>query len=686
MHLTATTPPDSEHWPTVRSRQYRRPRQRQRNAKMEIEVIAWDGEGFDEDGRHRYALLASSLGTELRDRNGLRSFRILDHVWKIGRSRREALHVVYGAQYDFDWWVHDLNLESARALKKGHPVAIGPYTVRHNGVWFELTRENHTVQVWDVWKFWQQPFKDALAGSFPNFDALPLIEKFKEARGRFSWDIIDEVSEYNKAELRGLVMMMHQLFTDLEVADIPAPAYLTGAGALAGALLRKHGVNRHVGDQTYGSAEVEEAVLRSFAAGRADSWMIGHHEGPCYQHDLRSAYPTAMQDLPSLAEGEWVWRETLSDDWDDRFSTWLVRWNYVPGLTGESYPEPPTRRYFPFFFRTRQGSILFPPSGMGWQWWPEVITARELGWPFEVIGGWVWEPAHPEVRPFSWVPRLYKQRAALKADGREGAQRVLKYGLNALYGKLAQARGYTADNRPKLQQLAWAGWVTSATRARIMEAAHQAPDQVVYQMTDSVMSLVRLDVAEGSYLGEWEIEECERALVAQAGVGSLWKKGKEVPKYRGFDPETISAKAILDAWKENHDLGWMHPLQTQVRRPIMLSTAIESEKRFAQWGEWLDSPRDLHIYGGDGKRVGSVFQSMKPWERMCELDPAPLAFDEHGNALSWNDWAEFCAAKDWDPMSACYSPKYESTDPWSLPEVRGKLDRINDDMEAKEHQ
>lgn len=654
---------------------------------MELDIVAWDGEGYDaEDGRHRYALLASSLGTEIRNPAGLRTLPILEHVWRVGRARPTALHVVYGAQYDFDWWVHDLTIDSARALKRGHPVAIGPYTVRHNGVWFELTRENHTVQIWDVWKFWQQPFVDALRGAFPDFDQLPLIEEFKELRGRFSWELMDRIAEYNRAELRGLVMMMHRLFDDLNVAGIPAPAYLTGAGALAGALLRKFHVTNHIGDQHFGNPEVEEAVLRAFAAGRADPWQIGNYDGTCYQHDLRSAYPRAMIDLPSMAEGEWVWRTKLSHEWEDRMSVWLVRWNYVGGVNGtQKHPKPPTNRYYPFFYRTRTGSILFPPSGMGWQWWPEVATARELGWKFDILGGWVWQPADPDCYPFEWVPLIYQQRAALKTAGKEGAQRVLKYGINALYGKMAQARGYTRDRPPSLQNLAWAGWVTSATRARIMDAAHQSPDTVIYQMTDSVMSTVKLNVTEGTGLGEWEIEECSRALVAQAGVGSLWKNGKEVPKYRGFDAGSITADAITQTWKDNHKLGWAHPLQTSVRRPVMLNTAIESDDWFADWGQWLDKSRDLHIYGGDGKRQGAIFQSMKPWQQLCPLDPSPIAIDEHGNALSWREYADWCAEHNADPLSSRYEPKYESSDPWSLPEVRGTLDKLDSDMDDKEH-
>lgn len=667
-------------------KQVTRARRKTRKVTTDVDVIAWDGEGFDDpehDNRHTYALLASSLGTELKERYGLRSIDILKHVWQVGRAHKNALHVMYGANYDWNHWIKDIDYDTAKAVAKGHPITLGPYTVRYNSIWFEITRQNTTVTIWDVWKFWQQPFADALKGMFPDFDELSFIEEFKELRGRFEWSFMDRIAAYNRAELRGLVMMTQQLFKDLEIAGVPVPSYLTGAGALAGALLRRFHVNKHIGDQTFGSSEVKEAVLNAFAAGRVDAWKIGYHQGTCYQHDLRSAYPRAMVDLPSMASGEWVKTDKVTPNWEDRMSVWLVQWNYVPGVEHNcKYAEPPTRRYYPFFYRTRSGNIMFPPSGMGWQWWPEVMTAMSLGWKFKVLAGYTWYSEHPDIYPFDWIPRLYHQRAALKAAGKEGPQRVLKYGLNALYGKLAQARGYTADSPPALQNLAWAGWVTSATRARIMDVAHRSPNDVIYQMTDSVMALKRLNVDEGTNLGQWEIEECEAVLVAQAGVGSTWKHGKEVAKYRGFDVGAINAQEILNTWEINHQCGWENPVQTTVRRPVMLNTAVETEDRFRDWGQWQDASRDLDIYGGNGKRIGSVLGRVKPWQELCDLEPAPIATSENG-PVCWHEYVDWCEMKNLDPVSTTYAPKYEKEDPWTLPEVQGKLalDHLNSDID-----
>lgn len=689
-------PVAAEHPRSERQRTYRRERRRRRRPDLEIEIIAWDGEGFDEDGRHRYALLACNVGTEegpiltgpeLRDRDGIPSMKLLDLVWRMAIARPQALHVMYGAGYDWDHWIRDVTYDTGKALRAGHPVQLGPWTVRSNGLWFEIA-QGHGKQyrrtiVWDMWKFWGTGFEPALKATFPDFYGLDIIKKFKETRGRFSWDMIDEVAHYNRLELEGLIMLTRQFFDDLGVAGVPAPSFLTGAGALAGALDRKFGIPKHVGDQHFTDAKVEDAVLRGFSAGRIDAWQIGmvrpfpNKEARVFQNDRISAYPTAMLDLPSMAEGEWVWREgpDVPFDYEHRMAVYLVRWDYV------SKPGP-TDRYYPFFYRTRHGNVLYPPAGVGWQWWPEVVTARDLGWEFQVIGGWEWVVAERlrEFRPYAWVPMVFAQRQALKAAGKEGPQRVLKYGLNALYGKMCQSRGAVYHKPPANQNYAWAGWVTSNCRAQIMYAAHQAPHSVLYEMTDSVVSTEPLDIPVGSGLGFWEVEERTGALIAQAGVGSTWcarckehPDGGEHPKYRGFDHDSVTAQAILDMWEFNKFAGWQHPVSCQVRRPITLAEAVLSEERWTEFGNWEDSNRDLDIYGGAGKRLAIGWEDWEPWLRTYPLTPAAAFTHAGGAPLTLPELEHYCLTTGLDPLSAPYEPSWSETDPWSLPEVMGRF-------------
>lgn len=656
----------------------------------EVPIISWDGEGYG-SANHRYVLFGGFDGSgfaELRDPDGIPSLRILDLIWRMARARPRGIHVIYGGSYDFNHWIRWVDEDTARLLLKGHPTRVGPFVVRWTGLWFELWRtgdRGQPIRVWDVWRFWNTGFVKALQKTFPDDPDLALIESMKARRDSFSWDQIEEMSRYNQAELRALTHMVQQLYRDLETAGIPFPSFLTGAGALAGALMSKYNVQDYRGDPEFGNEAVYRAVLGAYAAGRVDCWQIGHHTGDIWVHDLRGAYVTTMIDLPDMSAGEWVWSDEFSDDWDERMSVWFIRWNYVGGLDGATHETPPTDRYFPFFFREKD-TILFPPAGAGWHWWPEVLTAMELGWRFEVLGGWIWQPARPEVRPFAWIPDVYARRMYLRDErGAEGASDMLKHGLAALYGKCCQARGAVREKPPKFHNLAWAGWTTAYCRAQVTAAAHQNPNAVIYQMTDSVAATVRLDVDEGPAMGQWEVQRYVRGVFAQAGVGSLWcdgcKKhphGGEHPKYRGFDSDTIDSNGILRTWEENAMVQFDNPYQTFVRRPLNLGRAL-NEGRFEQWTDWETVPRDLDVYGGGGKRTNrGVLWFLRPWDELVPLEPTASRYGENGavRASQTNAEDEALAKGLPLPISEPYEPQWNRESSWDLPEVAGSLRQL----------
>lgn len=626
----------------------------------DFEVIAWDGEGVGHPD-HRYVLLGNSLGMELRRMEGLGTLEVLDFVWRTGAAHPDALHVMFGANYDFNNWLKDVDLETARRLSRNHPVTLGRYQVRYNGTWFEVKRGRIKVTIWDVWRFWGTRFDVALEECFPDFHGLGVIKSMKAQRGEFTDEGVDEMSRYNQLELEGLVMMTHQLFKDLAEARIQRPSWLTGSGALAGSLLRTHGVANH-NQRIPRENGIYDAVLRAFIAGRVECLRIGTHDGPFNVYDLRSAYPKAMLSLPSMAEGQWTWRDELSTDYADRMSVWNVQWAW----DRTDVADLPSRgRFFPFHFRNRVGAIKFPNWGRGWAWWPEVVTARALGFKFQVLGGWTWESSDPEVSPFAWVEDLFYQRYRLRELGRTGAQRELKFALNSLYGKLCQARGSTRHRPPANHNLAWAGWTTSHCRATLLDAMCQAPEHVTFCMTDSIASTVELDLDVGKGLGQWERATYERAQVVQAGVVTLWQGGEPVTeKYRGFDVGTLHADAIEARWRENHATGVPTPLAVPTTRPVTLGAALTSERAFADWNRWITSQRELDVYGGSGKRWRPWdVREKEPWRHLCEVS-------------AWEPLTAADALELYDgvlPLSEPYAPKWADAESRDLEEVLGSL-------------
>lgn len=593
---------------------------RRRNPLEPDEVIAWDGEGWGHPS-HVYGLLANSLGLHLegegdpRTWRSLRTRNILDVVWRTGVTHPDAYQVTYGGNYDWNHWLGDSNKDTATALHNGNPVNLAGFEVVYNGVWFEVRRAGYWVTVWDIWKFWGCGFAQAVEENLPDFHGLAKIREFKALRSGFDELIqtgrYQEIREYNDLELEAMVQLTLKMFADLEAARIRRPRALTGAGALAGSLIVQHQVTQHIEKPP---DDVYEAVVRANFGGRIEAWRYG--TGELWVHDLKSAYPYNMRFLPSLTGGVWHHVTELDETWEGRFSVWHVRWEY----TYDSRMKTPTDRAYPFPFRDKGGQVLFPAAGEGWYWWPEVITAKNLGFEFEVVEGYVFEPLNP-ILPWRWLDIRFEQRRRLTAAGLLGAARLIKYGMNAAWGKTSQARGYTAEKPPAHHSLAWAGWVTSFTRAQIFEAASQDWDSVVYMMTDSVASTQPLVLNEGSGLGEWEIEHYDKAMVLQAGVAFLWKGDKRVDKFRGFDQGSIDPIGVERAWRANAKNKERAPLLVPSSRPVTLGSALVSDDWFEKWNTWQEHWRELDLYGGDGKRWAPTWFEQKPWKRMEPLRP-----------------------------------------------------------------
>ena len=639
----------------VRARRWHRKLQ---NLDAEIpEVIAWDGEGYG-DLNHRYVILANSLGHEISDVNGLSTMRCLDLLFRGAMCDPEAVNVVFGGTYDFNNWLRDINRETAVHVNRGQLVKLGKFLVRFNGTWFELERANRLVKFWDIWRFWGTRFDLALEECLPDFHGLAEIQRMKAERAEFNPDRMVEMSAYNRLELEATVLMMKQLYGDLIEARIRRPTYLTGAGALAGSLLNQYGVLDH---NRALPTEVLDASLVAYYGGRIEPWQVGTYDGPVYTYDIRNAYCYALTALPTLRSGHWEYVADVdprSVGWDGRLSVWEVEWCW--DVRKDKLADE-TASYFPFPYRFDNGLVSYPNWGHGWYWWPEVATALDLGWQFKVHGGWVWYSDEDEL-PFGWVPGLYKHRMALKMAGRVGAAREIKFAMNALYGKLCQARGHPSWNPPAHHNLAWAGWVTSHCRAQLMEAVHERPWSVLYVMTDSVATTQPLDLTLGEELGTWEFNEYERAQVVQAGVATLWKGGEaETMKYRGFDEGSVNPLAIERAWKLNFLRNKSDALVTQVRRPVNLASALTSEDRFDLWNSWIVNDRELELYGGGGKR----------W-RYWETNQYRL-WREMGPLAAWSAVLPTDVPGAEIPMSARYQPKWTDTEDKFAEAIAGGL-------------
>src|SRR6266705_3619150 len=121
--------------------------------------IFWDGEGPRDAG---YALLGNSLGYEICNPY-LTTASCLDLFLDCAADNPTSIHVGYVFNYDVSMIVHDLPWRCLNALKVYNRTVWRDYELEHiPGKWFRVRRDEVTVQVFDIFSFFQCSYVTAL--------------------------------------------------------------------------------------------------------------------------------------------------------------------------------------------------------------------------------------------------------------------------------------------------------------------------------------------------------------------------------------------------------------------------------------------------------------------------------------------------------------------------------------------
>lgn len=571
-----------------RNRKYNGLRHIQRGEEyVTREFVSWDGEGINlADGSHNYVLLANSDGDVINNREGIPTMDVLEMMIKHAGDKR--IHVAYGFNYDVNMILRDLTREELTELYNTGALWWNRYRIDWRaGKSFTVYKNGQRVCIYDVLPFFQRSFVSAcdeyLGTDWPHREQ---IIREKANRGSFDYERITEVSEYNNAELETLIRLCGELRERLNKVDIRVNRW-DGPGAIASALYKKYGVKQSISETP---EMVRKAAQWAYAGGRFEIIRKGHSDSKAYQYDIRSAYPSAMRNLPCLAHG--TWRHNPRPTHIVPFGIYRVK--SAGTRVSETRPQP-------FWHRNSNGTVYFTGDAHGWYWSPEA----ELAEPDELQEAWEYQTAC-ECNPFSFVEGLYNKRAALKRAG-DGAHIGLKLGLNSLYGKLAQQIGYEPGpplRLPPYHCLEWAGYVTSHCRAQVYRASMLSPDNVIAFETDAVFTRVPLPVSIGERLGEWDQTEYENLTYLKSGMywGDAWDKGtlKAVEKTRGINKGSIPRDLAIYELRNGQQ-----KLPAEQTRFITLGQALH--QNFDIWTHWVTSPRFISVALW-GKRI-DVFDS-----------------------------------------------------------------------------
>ena len=601
--------------------------------------IAWDGEGVNPPnptipGEQWYAYLANSEGKSIANyERRLTTEECFTIILESAIDNPKATNVIFGGSYDVNMWLRDVPEEKLRELYKDGKtdwqcfrleyVPRKTFTVRlydspkfrqdKNGEWHP--RYKASFLIWDVFGFFGCRFIDALKEYNIGMEYLADIEEGKASRNDFTVERLkDFIIPYCDKEIVLLKQLMEQLQSDLHTAGLPVARW-DGAGAIATSLMKREGVKKHLGKGEI-PPHIQKAFQHTFSGGRIECLQYGHTFSLVHHYDINSAYPYAMLDLPSMSQGSW--EELGLAATPEKILNRLEHMKEeVITISDISYHFPDNWPMYPFTNRGLSGDITYPSCGRNWIYGIEVLNAAK------VIPGihryivihrtYTFHPSTKD-KPFAFIPPLFALRKQWKREG-IGAQKVIKVGINSLYGKLIQHTGYKesdkkkelSDPTPPFFQLQWAGYITAKTRSSMFVVAMQHPSDIICFATDGVFSTVPLNLMTGSDLGQWEYETHTDFTIVQSGV--YWytdQDGKETSKYRGFDHATVERSDVLQSWRDGHLLYHSYKTGEAKRgasstRFITLGSALSGGDRFTLWCSWHKADRDLKMYAS-GKR------------------------------------------------------------------------------------
>jgi hypothetical protein len=283
-----------------------------------------------------------------------------------------------------------------------------------------------------------------------------------------------------------------------------------------------------------------------------------------------------MPKLPILTDGYWRKIEGRSNR---PHSIVHVKWSFDPSLL-----------CFPFYWRTKNGGVYYPPFGEGWYHKSEVdaafkaldegkLSTDSYEGRLEAIESWEFGPYHKGT-PFTFVHYFYELRQLWKSQ-KNPFHKILKVVLNCFYGKTVQKFGWKSDNDgtfipPSFHNMGYAGSITADVRSQMFEAVMQNPEAVVLIVSDGLYTTEELDLPIGDDMGQyskdehdgivvistakfWILDKCDQPSEREQldHPGKFWKHEgqwyRTTTHSQGLDKGALTIDMVLDAWKKRSE-------------------------------------------------------------------------------------------------------------------------------------
>lgn len=629
--------------------------------KYERKFIAIDTEGITKNNNHICCLLGDSLGNYCEDyQNGISTKLAFDFLLSI--ANKSSILIGYSIGYDINMILRDLDRPELERIAKGLKTTVYLNNSRYIIEWFPgktfyvgLMDDNRniikTALVYDVFGFFQKAFvKTAREFNVVTKEEDLFLSEMKLDRSNFHESDKEKIRKYNHLECIVLVRVMNSLRESMKLAQC-VPQRWNGAGAIAGTLLKQNGIK----EKNYTPPDMLPYFLGAYFGGRIQVLKMGEHEN-VYTHDIISAYPAAMVQLPS-AIGSWKKIKTFKPK--SKWACYIVEWNL-----------PNNCIITPFPLRENLNGtrvISYPKRGKGVYWFPEVEQAlKHYSKYIKIHYGFEFKPE--EENAFSWIQKLFESRREFKnsTDPKiQSAQLPVKLGINSLYGKTAQGIGYKGRT-PAFQNYFWSGYTTSYTRAKMFDLAMQFPKEIIAFATDGIFSTVKL-AESGKNLGEWECDFAKYLFILKAGLYVF----SDSPDLNCYDPENhkgcfhhsrksrghflkdVNFPTLQKIWRDKNVYGKFE-YKTVKFFGLKVCLAASDDKYLDKWRKWIEVEREINFFPSnqmiddktyDGKTIrlipyksnsvslpyepkGDWYEGEEGQNYLMELDQLDSFFDE----------------------------------------------------------
>jgi hypothetical protein len=517
------------------------------------------------------------------------------------------------------------------------------------------------VTINDTFGFFQSSFLEALDGMKMTLgeDENRILEEGKANRRRMALLPLDQVERYQTVELFALCRIMNKLRSGLHDLGLDLQRW-QGAGAIAEAMLKKERATHFFPWVDASDIRPEQEWAHyAFFGGRIELVKQGRYAGDYYAYDVTSAYPAIMSELPAMVipqyarddiepkkpirrrRGKWIRRDGLEINFEtiarmSPLSIVEIEFDFptdVLDRRGRTRKPP----FYPLPYRREDGAILYPARGRGRYYRNEILAAikwldvlcseltpEQRRGRIGLLGAFEFVPPDKgKTKPFAFLKRYYDERRAIDAAAEASGtydvrEKVIKLGINSVYGKTAQSVGGRSGHPPNTANPWVAGAITAGTRAELVRAALKNPWAVILFATDGIQSLEPFGVESATKtLGGWEKETLTAGVWIKPGVCAYSRMEKGKTKYTGKS-RGMSINSILgDVALEDRDELWFRYLDDMARdlwtrgersiwisheRLVTFGFAVSSEENWRLAGYWLETDRELDVNDAGIKR------------------------------------------------------------------------------------